>query len=135
MKQEDFKTLKKELDKVFSRYIRLKETYFVGLRRMGKCVTCGKLLPFENLDCGHFISREYLIFRWAEVNAHIQCRYCNRFLAGNKKRYRDFMIQQYGKEFVKQMQKQKHEPFRPDKEWLLEKIKKYKLKVKRLEDK
>ena len=128
------KDLKKELDKIFSLFIRLKETFFVGTRRMGKCVTCGKLVPFEKLDCGHFLSRRYLRFRWTEENAHIQCQYCNRFLSGNKKKYEDWMIQKYGLNFVKQMHKQKHETFKPDQKWLLERIRKYNKKVEYLKN-
>jgi len=98
-------SLKKKLDKVFAKWVRYKETKGIG----GKCVSCGKYYPYEELDAGHFISCIYTKYRWDKRNVHIQCRKCNRFLNGNLDSYFLWMIKKYGMKTVKEMVKTKHE--------------------------
>lgn len=59
------KKLIKELDRVFSLYIR---------KRDGRCVVCGKT---ENLQCGHLFSRVAYSTRWDVGNCFAQCSGCN----------------------------------------------------------
>jgi len=73
------KPIHRTLDKWFSLYIRRRDTS-IG----GACCTCGKHITFEESDCGHFISRDYIATRWDERNAHAQCRKCNRFQSGKQ---------------------------------------------------
>ena len=74
-------TLIRIADRVHSRYIRLKETK----NGYGICVSCGKTFPFEKLDCGHFVGRDYMSTRYCNKNTHIQCIECNHFQEGNMK--------------------------------------------------
>ncbi len=127
MKNKGVAYYKKKLDKIFSQFIRLKETN----QGWGRCVTCGKLKPFGELDCGHFISRRYTKFRWSEENAHIQCRYCNRF-GGEIDSYYLWMVKKYGQKKVEQMIKEKNETIKLNIDWLKKEIEKYKNKIKKL---
>jgi len=49
-----------------------------------QCISCGEMISFPTCDCGHFISRDVMMLRWDEYNAHAQCRFCNRFLRESK---------------------------------------------------
>ena len=59
------KALVKELDTVFSLFIR---------QRDKKCVNCG---TSRSLTCGHLFSRVAHSTRWDERNCHCQCSGCN----------------------------------------------------------
>jgi hypothetical protein len=68
--------LKKKLDIVFSKYIRLRD-------KGNPCITCGK--PWnDNFQCGHLFSRRHLATRWHEMNANAQCPGCNMFEGGRQ---------------------------------------------------
>lgn len=69
------------LDRWFSKFIRLRDSDANGFCR---CVTCPKILPWKEMDAGHFISREKIVTRYDEKNVHAQCPWCNRFKAGNQ---------------------------------------------------
>jgi len=72
--------LKNKLDRLFSEYIRLRDTR----NGYGRCITCDKVIVYNNCDCGHFISRNKITTRWDERNANAQCKKCNRFLSGKQ---------------------------------------------------
>lgn len=73
-------TLTNKLDKVFSEFIRLRDSKPFGYRYF-RCISCGQIKPFEQMDCGHFISRTHKATRWDEENCHGECRACNRMSA------------------------------------------------------
>lgn len=66
---------KKELDSVFSKYIRLKYD-------KEKCYTCHYIAPWKKLQCGHLVSRYYLATRFDERNCRPQCITCNIYRNG-----------------------------------------------------
>ncbi len=68
--------LKKELDKWFSLYIRLRDATNEGIVQ---CFTCGKIGHYKKLQCGHFQSRRHHSTRWNEQNCNVQCVKCNMF--------------------------------------------------------
>jgi len=74
------KNLVKELDAVFSIYIRKKNIDENGFTN---CYTCGKYDHWKNLQCGHYISRKHFSLRWSELNTRPQCVGCNIFKKGN----------------------------------------------------
>ena len=81
-----------KLDKAFSRYVRLRDSsggYF-------KCISCGRIKPQEQADCGHYHSRRHMATRWDEDNAHAECRACNRFRADHMIGYRENLIRKIG---------------------------------------
>ena len=66
-------TLVKNLDTVFSQYIRLR----YAKNEIAECVTCGKKDHYKKLQCGHFQSRRHYSTRWDENNVGVQCYGCN----------------------------------------------------------
>lgn len=85
--------LVKKLDKVFALYIRLRDVMPSGY---GKCISCGRIFPFSELDCGHFHGRTHMATRFDEDNCHIECKGCNRFSADHLIRYRDNLVAKIG---------------------------------------
>ena len=81
-------SLIKRLDKVFSLYIRIKNSNDFGIT---KCVTCNKEDHYKNMQCGHFISRKHYILRWDEENCNVQCVACNVFRYGEQYKYSLFL--------------------------------------------
>jgi len=79
VKQKTTSQLKKELDKLFSIYIRNK----YARNGMVACYTCGAVKEVLDIQNGHFISRVYLATRFDIDNCRPQCRGCNLF--GNGK--------------------------------------------------
>lgn len=119
----------KKLDKVFSLYIRLRDVMPNGY---GRCISCGKIKPFKELDAGHFYSRIHMATRFDEQNVNGECRFCNRFLSDHIIGYRANLIQKIGLgkvEYlgIKSKQTKKWSAFE-----LEEMIKYYKNEVKRL---
>ena len=68
-------TLVNKLDKVFSLYIRKRDAMPYGGRYF-KCISCGRVLPFEQADCGHFWSRRHMATRFDEDNCNSECSHC-----------------------------------------------------------
>jgi len=85
--------LKKELDKWFSLYIRLREATDNGLCQ---CFTCGKVDNYKRMQNGHFQSRRFLPTRFDEVNCQVQCPACNVFRYGEQYRFGLHLDGKYG---------------------------------------
>ena len=94
-KSPSLSTLVDRLDKVFSKYIRLRDAMPSGTFR---CISCGKIKPIEQADCGHFHSRTHMSTRFDEDNCHAECRYCNRFSADHIIGYRENLIRKIGEQ-------------------------------------
>jgi 5-methylcytosine-specific restriction endonuclease McrA len=84
MKKPKRSTLIRKLDRIFSEYIRKRDTDYKG---QVECISCQKTFQYKEVDAGHFISRKYLRTRWDEKNVHGQCRRCNRFAYGEQYLY------------------------------------------------
>ena len=75
---------------------------FIRARDADKpCISCGKPLQAATVgggfDCGHYRSVGSAVhMRFVEDNAHGQCKYCNRHLAGNHVAYRAGLIERVG---------------------------------------
>ena len=85
--------LKKELDKWFSLYIRLRESTIDGVTH---CFTCGKIDYHNKLQCGHFQSRRFLATRFDEENCQPQCVGCNMFKQGEQYKFALGLDAKYG---------------------------------------
>lgn len=75
-KQKTSAQLKKELDGLFSKWVRLSHASKAGFVR---CYTCGVLKFWKKIQNGHFISRAYLAVRFDPRNCKPQCPGCNIF--------------------------------------------------------
>jgi hypothetical protein len=108
--------LKKELDRVFSIYIRAKY--------LKECYTCRKV--DVTLQCGHFVTRQYLATRWDENNCRPQCVGCNMFGGGKPLDFEERLKKELGAEFVEEMKLSRHQSLKLSRVWYLEEIEKYK---------
>ncbi len=108
--------LKKELDTVFSLYVR--QIY------PKVCYTCNK--PAERLQCGHYISRQYLVTRWSIDNCRPQCWGCNGYGKGQPLIFEEKLKAEYGNDFVENMKASRHQMLKLDRNWYNEQILKYK---------
>jgi len=87
----------KQLDKVFSEYIRRSKPPV--------CVTCGTKDEWKRLQNGHYYSRTKIPTRWNEDNCWPQCVACNMFRGGNYTEYALFMLQTLGEGKLRDLHK------------------------------
>ena len=99
-------SLKNKLDDVFSEFIRLRDSRDDGTF---VCISCGRLLPYDQADCGHYINRKLMSTRFSEKNCNAQCRSCNRFDEGNIQGYRRGLIAKYGEPVVLMLEASKNQ--------------------------
>jgi hypothetical protein len=86
--------LKKELDKWFSLFIRLRDATDEGLCQ---CFTCGCIKPYnKGMQNGHFQSRSFLATRFNEENCQNQCVGCNMFKQGEQYKFSLNLDAKYG---------------------------------------
>lgn len=74
-KSPDKMTLVRKLDKIFSLYIRLRDSKPYGGKYF-KCISCGQIKEFAKADCGHYFSRRHMSTRFNEDNCNAECSYC-----------------------------------------------------------
>ena len=89
------KNLIKDLDIIFSIYIRRKD----AINDIAQCVTCGKKDHWSKLQNGHWASRRHYSTRWDEKNCNVQCAGCNVFRAGEIYLYTKYLCSKYGNNF------------------------------------
>ena len=77
--------LNAKLDKLFSEYIRKRDSDHRGIC---KCISCGKEAPAfgGSIHAGHFMSRRHLATRWDAKNVKAQCAGGNTFRGGEQYR-------------------------------------------------
>lgn len=119
---------KKELDKVFSRYIRTKYSKNGKLR----CYTCPHIGEIKTMQAGHFVPRQYLKTRFDERNVKPQCYACNQLYNGQPSKFAVKLRKEYGDGIVEELEKDRHEPVLLDIQWYLKKIKEYEDKLEEL---
>jgi hypothetical protein len=98
---QSFFSLVKKLDRVFSEYIRRRDVIYGECCR---CITCGAVKPWKEMDCGHYIGRKHYATRFDERNCHAQCKRCNNWGEGEKPIYRRKLVEMYGEEEVQRME-------------------------------
>ena len=76
--------LKKELDKWFSLFIRLRDANEYGIVQ---CFTSGRVYHYKKLHAGHFMSRRHLATRWCEINVQPQSAADNLFGQGEQYKF------------------------------------------------
>ncbi len=124
--------LQKNLDAIFSRFIRLRAADKDG---NVACFTCYHIYPYKKLHNGHYVLRGYKSVRWNEDNCRPQCGVCNLWRKGEPVTFRENLVKELGEEKVKEIELKRHELFKVTAEWLQEKINLYTEKVKLLEEK
>jgi hypothetical protein len=95
--------LKKELDKWFSLFIRLREANSEGLCQ---CFTCGKVAHYKKgMQNGHFQSRSFLATRYDEENCQVQCVGCNMFKSGEQYKFSVALDSKYGEGTAEELER------------------------------
>jgi hypothetical protein len=91
-------TLIDKADKAVSTYIRLKYADHAG---NVSCVSCGKVLPWQEAHCAHYIGRASKATRWEETNLAPACNSCNVFHKEfHMREYTLWMLDTYGRDHV-----------------------------------
>jgi hypothetical protein len=132
MVKKTISKLKKELDKFFSLFIRLR--YATENLGLVQCFTCGKVAHYKTggMQCGHFQSRRHHSTRWDEKNCQVQCVKCNMFSGGEQYKFGIALDHKYGEGTAQELEfisKFTSKVTRSDYE---DKISYYKLAVKNL---
>jgi len=100
-KTDSLSTLIHELDAVFSRYIRKRDTKDGVI----KCFICGAKMSFSEAQCGHWIDRDQMPTRYDEMNCHAICEECNCFDTEHHFKYSDAMLEEYGESEINRIAK------------------------------
>ena len=94
--------LKKELDKWFSLYIRLRDADSLGFVQ---CFTCQRFKHYKSgMQNGHFQSRSFLSTRFDEENCQPQCVGCNMFKSGEQYKFSVNLDNKYGDGKAKELE-------------------------------
>lgn len=121
-KAKSISKLKKELDTIFSLYIRAKYSK--------QCFTCS--YTGSALQNGHWIPRQYLATRWEEDNCRPQCRNCNVFRHGLPFEFEERLVKELGLERVNEMKYSRRNHLKLNREFYTTNIWLYQEKVKQL---
>ena len=111
--------LKKKAQDTFNKWIRIRDA------EMG-CISCGASID----HAGHYFSSgHHSALTFDEQNVHGQCLRCNNFLHGNLPFYRMGLVNRYGDEYVKSLERKiRNKAKKWDRVELEDIIQKYKLK-------
>lgn len=122
IKSGSLSKLKKELDTVFSLYIRHK----YSKNGYCQCITCDSILPIKRIQNGHFITRKYLATRWDEMNCRPQCYGCNVRGKGMAQDFEDALVAEYGRDDIDALKASRKMTFTPTPAWYTSVIGNYK---------
>ena len=121
--------LKKELDSIFSKYIRLRDSTDMGV---AQCFTCGKIDHYKKLQNGHFQSRRHHATRWDETNCQVQCVKCNMFEQGMQWQFGLKLDSKYGLGTAEELEYQSKQTIKMTRIDYVEEISYYKELVNKL---
>lgn len=104
MKKEE-----KKAKEIFSQYVRKRSCVeTTGDTDYCKCITCGNIISYQEIQCGHFVSGRTNSLFFEETNSHGQCGVCNTSMDGNPEIYRKKMTDRYGEEEVERLELLRH---------------------------
>ena len=120
-KKPTYAGLKRKLDSLFSEWIRRKDA---GAYGRAMCVSCGMVSSWnKGMQCGHYISRNYLAGRWNSANCFVQCVACNQFRRGNYPAFSAYLNKTFGPQYIEELLKLKRKTvklYRSDLEAMIE---------------
>ena len=121
--------LKKELDKWFSLYIRLRDSE----NGLIQCFTCGTVKNYKSgMQNGHFQSRSHLATRFCKINCQPQCVGCNMFKQGEQYKFALALDAKYGEGTAEELQYKARQTIKLSRIDYEEKISYYKSAVENL---
>ena len=121
--------LKKELDKWFSLYIRLRDATDEG---MVTCFTSGRMYHYSKIHAGHFMSRRWIATRYCETNVQPQSPADNLFGQGEQYKFALALDAKYGEGTAEELQYKSRQPVKLSRIDYEEEISYYKDLVKKL---
>lgn len=125
-KRKTTSQLTKELDRVFSLFIR---QFYANKEGMVKCFTCSTIKHWKEMQNGHYISRSVRVLRWHLDNCRPQCIACNMFKGGNVITYRENLVKELGEEAVKLLEQKRFGTFKTTLMWYVALIAHYKSRI------
>jgi hypothetical protein len=123
---ESISNLIEDLDAVYSKYIRIKYSNEKGLVR---CFTCNCEKRYQDMQLGHYASRQHLNTRYMEVATRVQCVGCNCLASGNLKVFAQKLNEEQA-ELAAWITEQSHVIWKPSHEELKGMIAEYRNKLK-----
>ena len=102
IKRKSKAELDRELVRLHSTYVRLRDADDNGNCR---CITCPMVLPWKQMQAGHWQDRRKLGTRFHDKNVNAQCEHCNEFLGGRFNLYQQAIEYKYDIETVKLLEK------------------------------
>lgn len=120
-----------DLDRVISRYIRIRD-----MEKDGKitCYTCPRRIKWEQAHCMHYINRQHLGTRFLIDNLRSGCQHCNVNLSGNLKEYAK-RLEQENPGVVEFLQEQARQVISPTRQELKQLLTEYQNKLRIVEQK
>ena len=116
-KQKPIPKLKKELQVYFNAYIRARDKMSDSF----VCISCGKTLPLEKLQAGHFFTvQSYDHIRYDERNCNGECSACNCFNKNHQIWYAINLKEKIGEDSFNDLLKLAKE--KPSKGWTREEL-------------
>lgn len=128
-KKKSVKTLKTKLWRMFSKYIRLRDSDEDGYV---ECFTGGGKMWWRDSQAGHFQSRRFSSTFIHEKNVHAQSPEHNLFLAGNQYVYGKRLDEVYGQGTADELVQLSRQTFKITIPWLEERLEYYSKEVERL---
>lgn len=127
---DDITELTIDIDRVLSRYIRIRD-----MEADGKitCYTCGARKEWKKMHCSHFIKRIELGTRFLLDNVRCACYECNVEKRGNLKVYAE-RLNQEKPGITEWLQEQAHQVNKPTRNELKEILHDYQLKLNTVEN-
>lgn len=122
-------TVVKQLDQVFSQYIRRRNANLDGFV---ECVTCGNVRHWKQMQAGHFMSRRKYSTRWDEMNVQVQDDACNRWRQGEQYKFALWLDENYGEGTADKLVLKSNQQVKYSTEELEEMIEDYKAKLAEL---
>jgi len=102
LEEMSFSKVKDIADTLFSKKVRQSR----AVDGICKCVTCGRLMQAfgtGNCHAGHFIGRQFYLFRYSLENVWPQCYNCNSNNEGMKDKYSQFLDYTFGDGYAEKM--------------------------------
>jgi hypothetical protein len=133
-KKKTVARLKHDLQKIFNKFIRLRDSdngYFV-------CMACGETKPTEVMNAGHFYAvKGYDSMRFDEDNVHGECVACNCFNESHLIGYQINLKNHIGEERLEELHEKARQYKQSGHKWyrddLEELIKIYQEKIKNMD--
>ncbi len=131
-KTKTMRQLHKILWKLVSEFVRRSDADVNGYC---KCCTCDGVHRWQDVDCGHYISRGHWYTRYMLSNLGPQCKGCNAFRQGDPVEFREYLVKIYGEDTIAQNEKRKNWPAGFTRDGLWMQIEEFRARLEKLKEK